>query len=428
MYLPPTTNYAQPGVRMTTPQGKLRTSCDACAASKVRCSKEQPRCARCTQHDHKCVYGRSRRKGKPPGGANRAPLQHPERNLNISGSVPPTGSMGNNRWHLAEIFTETNYAVPATNHLMQGGWKDIASAGAAPYERIVFSSSVPEYAMDTQWNKELAPDVPSFRLSPDYTELRMPLTDELTDLMGATVASSPINHLDAARGGPDSSDGGEENTIQNDEEMEPNSYDRAHESCIFTACQALSSLYQLVRCDNKDQHSPQLQQKTPTSKQVPRSDSVFRTARAATEIVSQLLNCPCSSAHDPSLLSLLATIVSRILAWYQVLYDHDIASSGPEQITVTPSPAMSSSRQDNSIYTVPLTIGTLHLPAEIETKMKAQLLLCELKPVLDASQLLFMQIRASEDTWGEKVICEEFNIHIQQKLGGLRQLLTLVCS
>ncbi|KAF2268206.1 hypothetical protein CC78DRAFT_16957 [Lojkania enalia] len=45
---------------------KLRTSCDACSTSKVKCSKQHPTCARCTLSGIQCVYGISRRHGKPP--------------------------------------------------------------------------------------------------------------------------------------------------------------------------------------------------------------------------------------------------------------------------------------------------------------------------------------------------------------------------
>jgi len=45
---------------------KLRSSCDACGAAKVRCNKAQPRCSRCDASGQACVYGLSRKFGKPP--------------------------------------------------------------------------------------------------------------------------------------------------------------------------------------------------------------------------------------------------------------------------------------------------------------------------------------------------------------------------
>lgn len=45
---------------------KLRSSCDACGAAKVRCDKTQPRCGRCVAGGLSCVYGLSRKFGKAP--------------------------------------------------------------------------------------------------------------------------------------------------------------------------------------------------------------------------------------------------------------------------------------------------------------------------------------------------------------------------
>lgn len=52
---------------------KLRASCDACAASKIRCSKEHPTCARCSANKSQCVYGVSRKHGKPGRKRKRNP-------------------------------------------------------------------------------------------------------------------------------------------------------------------------------------------------------------------------------------------------------------------------------------------------------------------------------------------------------------------
>ncbi|KAI1109056.1 hypothetical protein F5Y14DRAFT_433819 [Nemania sp. NC0429] len=43
---------------------KLRTACDACSESKVRCSQAKPTCGRCEKNGITCVYGLSRRSHK----------------------------------------------------------------------------------------------------------------------------------------------------------------------------------------------------------------------------------------------------------------------------------------------------------------------------------------------------------------------------
>ena len=45
-------------------QPKLRDSCIACSASKVKCQKEKPTCSRCSERGLKCEYATSRRTGR----------------------------------------------------------------------------------------------------------------------------------------------------------------------------------------------------------------------------------------------------------------------------------------------------------------------------------------------------------------------------
>lgn len=53
-------------------RSKLRESCNRCAESKVKCTKEQPICSRCDERDLSCEYSLSRRFGKRKDGLSRA--------------------------------------------------------------------------------------------------------------------------------------------------------------------------------------------------------------------------------------------------------------------------------------------------------------------------------------------------------------------
>ena len=44
---------------------KLKDSCDRCSASKIRCTKEKPSCARCEKMGYTCFYSPARRVGRP---------------------------------------------------------------------------------------------------------------------------------------------------------------------------------------------------------------------------------------------------------------------------------------------------------------------------------------------------------------------------
>ncbi|KAL4976027.1 hypothetical protein BDW66DRAFT_159959 [Aspergillus desertorum] len=47
------------------PARKLKDSCDVCSASKLRCDKQKPVCARCANLNRPCTYSPARRGGRP---------------------------------------------------------------------------------------------------------------------------------------------------------------------------------------------------------------------------------------------------------------------------------------------------------------------------------------------------------------------------
>ncbi|KAL4759690.1 Zn(II)2Cys6 transcription factor domain-containing protein [Aspergillus foveolatus] len=47
------------------PVRKLKDSCDVCSASKLRCDKQKPTCARCANLNRPCTYSPARRGGRP---------------------------------------------------------------------------------------------------------------------------------------------------------------------------------------------------------------------------------------------------------------------------------------------------------------------------------------------------------------------------
>lgn len=47
------------------PARKLKDSCDLCSASKLRCNKQKPTCARCASLNQPCSYSPARRAGRP---------------------------------------------------------------------------------------------------------------------------------------------------------------------------------------------------------------------------------------------------------------------------------------------------------------------------------------------------------------------------
>ena len=65
------------GLASAVSQEKLRSTCNQCTLSKVRCNKRKPTCQRCQTHNFRCVYDRSRRQGKPRSSQQQRSLDGP---------------------------------------------------------------------------------------------------------------------------------------------------------------------------------------------------------------------------------------------------------------------------------------------------------------------------------------------------------------
>ncbi|KAJ5954082.1 Ribosomal protein L10e/L16 [Penicillium viridicatum] len=241
-------------------------------------------------------------------------------------------------------------------------------------------------------------------------------------------------------------------------EVRHDAEDAQHEPCIAVACRMLSSLYQFVQsdCVNGRGHSTNDNQsrnmlKPPTSEESPATDSVFCMTRSAIETVSRLLNCTGRScAGDPSILLVLSSILLKILAWYEALHQSEIGRLG---LSDTPSPSgredvgsngshssgthstglsQPSESMEGSLYTapliIPLTVSAFNLSRAMETKMKAQLLLCEVQTLSQVCQTLDRRVQAAESMRGGKSLCGQSNTHLLRQLDELQHALTAVCT
>ena len=136
----------------------FRTSCDPCAASKARCTKEKHGCSRCVLNGSKCVYGRSRRKGKPSSKTTtelaHSPLHPPSSRVRMSfpvASAPlsllalsalPTLPNHQTFWSMGPNHHQPNYnynstwyrspTLPTTNYPTPTVWERRASDKLPP--------------------------------------------------------------------------------------------------------------------------------------------------------------------------------------------------------------------------------------------------------------------------------------------------------
>lgn len=411
----------------------FRSSCDPCAASKVRCTKEQQGCSRCVQNGLKCVYGRSRRKGKPPSNKTasiHAPVHPPSSRVPVSLSPPVPPVPTQLSW-----TPSPNHHPPNYNHSCS--WYRASNPTEWERRRNTLTPSL---------TPSLTPDAGISHLStPEFGWPSMVGSDPIV------TGGDSLGPLPEMRVMDDENGSGQEG-----EEVRRDSEDDQHESCIAVACRTLSSLYQFVQSDCVNGHTTDHNKshnilKPPAPEESPVNDVVFCTARSATETVSRLLNCTGTSCvHDPSILLVLGSILLRILTWYEALYRSEIgglglsappsrngredvgsysSQSGNEHSTDLLQPSES---MEESIYTVPLTIpltiGAFNLSRATERKTKAQLLLCEVQTLSQVCQTLDRRVQAAESMHGDKNVYGQSNTNLLRKLGELQHALTAVCT
>ena len=332
--------------------------------------------------------------------------------------------------------------------------------------------------MATEWERRTPNSLTPHQLLPDDNSApQMPTNSGYMlwhNLSGADImetdsgdfGSLPRKIFPEDNGNSDYDDRGDDDERDEElEELEDVNEDQ-HEPCITVACRLLSSLSQFVHCDCRNGHTSNDgggsnshdQRKLLTlEEKAPPSDIIFRMTQSATDSVSRLLNCTGSAcAQDASTLLVLGAVLSKILTWYQALYQSEIGRQLPSvslraQPGVNPTRPPVKSHHSNSsrtvnqlklarhvdgtadsLYAVPLTIplstGNFNLSRATETKMKAQLLLCQLQSLHAVCQGLDRRARGAESMRGEKKMCEGSNAQLLEQVAELQRILTVVCT
>ncbi|CAN9401820.1 unnamed protein product [Alternaria alternata] len=130
-------------------------SCDSCAASKVKCSKEYPICARCSVINSTCIYDVPSKRGKPGRTRKRNADERPR-----TPDVLTNGAPWPRRWRAPVALNE---APEAKKRRTEASWtpeenlclKRMRSEGAS-WDRIMdIFPDRPESSVKKHWYKDL---------------------------------------------------------------------------------------------------------------------------------------------------------------------------------------------------------------------------------------------------------------------------------
>lgn len=350
---------------------KLRASCDACSLSKVRCNKEQPTCHRCATQKLPCKYSISRRMGKCSVSSERE-ARAVGTSMAIRGRQRKPSTAATSRFHSPE---QAAAHTPADPPAAQPSFSDQLAASPFGAHLPEFEGIMPIGGQDTGYNTESSPD--SSYLSGDLLSASAELI-----LLESSMDLSNVSRMFEQPGDlqPTASFGSDQ---QSDDDLQswfsaPGVI--AHHGASKTSFVPLSPFstppnetQHQNRCTNlafSTLNNLYLQSISHTSlassseSYLPTFDQVLMNNKIAIDHVYTLLNCPCPP--DPHQALLCALLSSKVLAWYQAIARVRPSSSNPCAEVVIDTP---------------ITFGAFQLDGEEEERMKAQLVLSELKKV-----------------------------------------------
>ena len=283
-------------------QPKLRASCDSCGVAKLKCSRDWPQCERCLSLGLGCVYGVSRKMGKPPrekprvseaSNASRKPGEH-------AGSIDRDIATDKSRSSGACGFVEDTI-VPSAEPYQS--FDDVPSAWRAVdgYPNSLMTSVD---APDGLHNDLLDSSFDDFMSLHFGENIPFKLASPVLD-----CGSSPKTQTEAPQSKVD-----EDMCIDSTLVLPPGN--KGHD-CSREAHEILESLSfpRLDKAHFISQPSPgSAPASASTADRVP-LDHILCVNREASERLGHLLTCAC--AQSPYLALLYASIFSRILIWYQ---------------------------------------------------------------------------------------------------------------
>ncbi len=332
---------------------KLRSSCDDCGTAKVKCDRGQPKCGRCETLSLTCVYGPSRKVGKPP---RKRPGSDWDATIEKRICTSLTAA------HSPDIHTTMGFGeVQSLSDPSQNDFSNLAT------DILPFSSGINTASGISEQN-QFPSDFYPFLPHEEWSQL------------------GEWHQFDSFGTGPD---------LLPTSPLEPvgtvsKSYDTSH-SCARESYEIFRDLI----CPTPSLHAPESNSVTVSA----RLDQVLQFNQNAISRLTQVLRCQCATSGHRAMVH--ASIVSRILIWYQQAAGWTGNSSELADSPKSPPVCLSSCLPPTSMMAadtsttslpslvqttgfsvehVPLSIGTFSIEDQkVQAVFRNQLVLSELK-------------------------------------------------
>ena len=358
---------------------KLRESCNHCALSKIRCSKDQPYCLRCSERGLCCHYAPSRRTGKRRGWSLASSAGTNPKGTMSETVLPPSESPSLDFSALVQGLTPNSFdfgqksspATPCSNQQCPDLQPTAYSTGGSTMTRrdeIVTPVNVsPE---DVDGPAGLSED----HLSATYDSIAM-LNDHSGNHNLYATEFEEINSILRFSAQPDGFSTLTPCPTGHSSNQSSSGYANAQlleqpQDCMSRALNILKNLHIAPSTCTS------ISSGCPTPKEAPRIDHVLTTNKEVIDSITSIISCSCSL--DLQLILVLTLITSKVITWYSAVVRCD---DHPRQAGSSASRSGSFATAERVLHQ-PISVGKYHLDGDDMGKMRAQLVLSELHRVV----------------------------------------------
>ena len=397
---------------------KLRASCDGCGTAKVKCNRGQPECGRCVALGLTCVYRLSRQFGKPPRKRLAVDL---DAATTLSYKKRPAWTVQSRENRSAMGFGQSqsvNEPAQLTDILPLPSGINSMSNIESRNNHATMGFGQPQSASEpaqlnfldpvTDTTLPLASGINSTLSFYEQTQLVSPFLTSLSldewpqfDSFGPDIEISSAIKNSALESRLSAS------ALEPVSTMRTSSESNEPHSCPRGSYEIFRDLI----CPSPSLHAPEANSDTVSAQ----FDQVLHFNRNAIERLSQLLKCPCAKSGHRAMVH--ASIVSRILIWYQQAAEWTDSSSWgarPTALTASPTSCSVSSLSPPSsgaaagtgrtspltltqstgfaVADVPVSMGTFNIEdPNVQAAFRNQLVLSELKKIANLIDLFVSQ-------------------------------------
>ncbi|PVI03121.1 hypothetical protein DM02DRAFT_612484 [Periconia macrospinosa] len=342
------------------PKKKLRESCNHCALSKVKCSKDRPTCVRCSEKGLSCAYAPSQRTGKrraSPAGAN------PKRLTIKNIQLPDNPFM--------------DFLTTSAFNFNQKTSPDLSPPTPAPktvemQPRIFSSGSGTVTPSDVSLMDEDGLGTDDY-LSAAYMDMGMLDNDTSTfeSYSEFDGVSSLLGLFNQSSFTPAACNNSHNNSVSHSStgsggDINTPSLEFHAQDCMSRAMGIMKGLHMAPSTCTS------LISGCGAAQDIPQIDHVLTMNKEAIDAISAILNCSCSL--DLQLCLYLTLITSKVIAWYRAVACGDDLTANPG--------GRSLATVEKVLHNQSISVGKYHLDEDGKGKLRAQLVLSELHRVM----------------------------------------------